>query len=312
VQPAIGILRLRDKGDREGGDFTVDVRARLTPDEYADCLAAIRRISSFHATIDLFSLVPANFTDFRVSIEQALDAWREPTKRPALAATIGVEVNRRVLNFLCSARTYLDHTETTLKRTYGERSLVATRFREATSAAYDGDFAYRFAYRLRNFAQHCGLPASYIRFQTLPPEQPGTPNQYSVHVGAWRDHLLAEFDWGPLTSEIAAQPQIIDLPPVLHSFMRSLESIQSEVAEAELPLLRPIAEAIAAWRDRIAPIDGEVYILNLEGPEDAAGAVDLTRVRGIGFTPFPLHVAEEILRGGVTHSLSLSDDVIGS
>src|SRR6476646_1442100 len=66
------------------------------------------------------------------------------------------------VNWLSAMRMFLDHQETDLTRRFGKLSPEFVAFKTATSAAYDSEVGYRFAYQLRNYVQHCGLPLGHV------------------------------------------------------------------------------------------------------------------------------------------------------
>ena len=52
---------------------------------------------------------------------------------------------------------------------------VARAFSTLTAEIFDGSFEYRFAYKLRNYAQHFGMPIGHMRnVGTLQPGPPET------------------------------------------------------------------------------------------------------------------------------------------
>ena len=57
-------------------------------------------------------------------------------------------------NFLSSASSLRDRSCTRLRERYGKASTESTGFGEAITAAYDGSFAYRLLYNLRNYGVH--------------------------------------------------------------------------------------------------------------------------------------------------------------
>jgi hypothetical protein len=69
---------------------------------------------------------------------------------------VTADANRHVLDFLFAVRTYLDHSERRAKHEADPD--VADDFKRLTGKFYDEIFSFRFMYRLRNFAQHCGMP----------------------------------------------------------------------------------------------------------------------------------------------------------
>jgi len=71
-------------------------------------------------------------------------------------------LNRLMLNFLSAFRTFLDHTQTNLDRTYGKESENFKIFKKTRSSYYDNYFSYRFLDKLRNYSQHMGMPITGI------------------------------------------------------------------------------------------------------------------------------------------------------
>lgn len=62
------------------------------------------------------------------------------------------QINRHLLNLLTVLRTFLDHSESELKRRYGRASDKVAWFKHICFTEYDNHFASRFLYKLRN---HC-------------------------------------------------------------------------------------------------------------------------------------------------------------
>ena len=67
-----------------------------------------------------------------------------------------------ISNFLSSASSFRDRAKTRLRTTCGTDSSEVQQFKATESAAYDGWFAYRLLYNLRNYGQHHDMPLSYI------------------------------------------------------------------------------------------------------------------------------------------------------
>jgi hypothetical protein len=63
------------------------------------------------------------------------------------------EINRRAVNFLSTARLFVDH----LPQRVGGSGADSNSARAALSTEYDDSFSYRFMEELRNYAQHSGL-----------------------------------------------------------------------------------------------------------------------------------------------------------
>jgi hypothetical protein len=67
-----------------------------------------------------------------------------------------------ISNFLSSASAFRDRAKTRLRTAYGKASAEEQRFIDTERAAYDGWFAYRLLYNLRNYGQHHDMPLSLV------------------------------------------------------------------------------------------------------------------------------------------------------
>src|SRR5690554_333365 len=59
-----------------------------------------------------------------------------------------------ILLYLAQFQAFLFHWEKLLKNTHGSDSIPVNKFKRSTSEEYDGHFAYRFLYELRNYMHH--------------------------------------------------------------------------------------------------------------------------------------------------------------
>lgn len=73
-----------------------------------------------------------------------------------------IEVNRHILNYLSSTRTYIDHVARLLKKIN-----LSEEFELKISNIYDENFSYRFYSRLRNYSQHKGIPLTYVSCEVI-------------------------------------------------------------------------------------------------------------------------------------------------
>ncbi|MEX0748075.1 MAG: hypothetical protein WD275_08760 [Rhodothermales bacterium] len=131
----------------------------ITPEEFRIYESDVDLLRRFEASRQLYPLVKSDaaaLEDYVAHVESS-DPERY-SDRLELLATVD-EGNRRLLNLLTSCKMLVDHAETRFKRTYGEDSEPFRQLERAKHAAYDSEFAYRFSYRLRNYVQHCGMPA---------------------------------------------------------------------------------------------------------------------------------------------------------
>jgi hypothetical protein len=163
-----------------------------------------------------------------------------------------VVLSSRLLAALASFRHYLDTTETRLKRSYGPESDPVATFKKATATEFDGAFAYRFWYKLRNFVQHQAPP---IRLADLLLESDAlSVTLPSSHLAPALDvaRLLAE-DAGywsdSLKKEISARGPRMEIVPLLTPLRAAVQRIHDTTNAAVHVALGPAANTI---RDLVA------------------------------------------------------------
>jgi len=150
------------------------------------------------------------------------------------------EMNRLLLNYLASFRTFVDHLQTRYKRLDRNSSSYFKDFTETTAAYYDISFAYRFFYKLRNYVQHCELPISRMSTSEYPASDGSVITDISI--GFSRDNLLENYDkWGKVKAELNNQPEDMELIPYLNAFRRIVQLIYYVVLGMETSL------AIGSW-----------------------------------------------------------------
>jgi hypothetical protein len=111
----------------------------------------------------------------------------------------------RLLNFVATFRSVLDHWETYLKRTYGGKdSGEVKEFKLATGKEYDQYFSYRFIYELRNYTLHCDMPISRVSAKLHPDDSK------EIEVILNRDKLLETYDW-PKKVKLETMPEEFEI-----------------------------------------------------------------------------------------------------
>lgn len=170
-------------------------------------------------------------------VERSFKIFETSLRRMSLSEAI-IEIAGSVMDWLGAMRTALAHWERRFRRTHDEAPFLAACKRE-----YDSVFAYRFLYRLRNYAQHLALPVHTL----------------SVSDNGWvfcvdRDALLEQFDgWSTVKNELAAGPEQIELEPLIRTCMESLYRIaqvaaQHDTEELDQTLMN-LEEGAAYFRD---------------------------------------------------------------
>jgi hypothetical protein len=153
---------------------------------------------------------------------------------------VSVKINGLILNVLSSIRTYQDHTETRLKRQAVNSDVDVAAFKEATGKAFDGHYEYRFTEKLRNYAQHCGMPSSSISISS------SINNPDKMRVILDRDMLLEKFSsWGGVVKqELKDGPAEFDVLPLLTKKVELLREIDAAVNQRALQQLNTPATVL--------------------------------------------------------------------
>jgi hypothetical protein len=172
-----------------------------SPEQLARWLDAIDELA--YAEQYTFRYVERSFRIFEKSLKQM---------NTSEAIT---EIAGSVMDWLSAMRTALAHSERRLRRTRDEASFLA-----ACRYEYDTVFAYRFLYRLRNYAQHLALPVHTLS---------GSDSGWILYVD--RDALLKQFNgWSTVRNDLEAGPEQIELEPLIRTCMESLHRIAQVVA----------------------------------------------------------------------------------
>ena len=163
----------------------------LRNSEYEEYSKAVIRLVDFSSDQQLYAIVRLNYDDYQNLLKQYYQLYAE---NPSAIDWIRMErmvldINRHILNYLSAIRTFLDHSETNLKRRYGMKSERFKRFKKACFEAYDSKFSYRFLYALRNYAQHCGMPLGQLTFHSKEVSPHSKDACHSLMVKFNRDKL---------------------------------------------------------------------------------------------------------------------------
>ena len=222
----------------------------LSIDQYQQATLAIKDVYSYNQSSKLLHLVTLNELELNMFLQSAFDdVINKSSKWNGLSENdielIQLELNRRLLNYLSSVRTYLDHSETFLKRLFGKESEQVKLFKTICSGFYDTFFSYRFFYKLRNYAQHCGLPISNIRTSIeSQPELDAT--KITMHLKFDKQKLLDGFDWDQKTrNDLKQMGSEFDFMPL---FIENAENIRTVATEKDKIVLSAVSNAAAYLR----------------------------------------------------------------
>lgn len=132
-------------------------------------------------------------------------------------------LNTRILNYMMSVKTLLDHMETSINRRFGEDSTEFFYFKTLTANEFDSKFSYRFMYKLRNFVQHCGMPPlSYTISKSL--DETSSTLSIELIVYFMRDELIRGFSkWGPqVKADLTQMDESFSIMPIFNEHINAI------------------------------------------------------------------------------------------
>ncbi len=134
----------------------------ITEEQYNNILQAHDLMSKIIDTEEIFDFLMENY--FEIEKEMLTIAQRNLIFGHNSSFHINErgQINRRLINFLSTARLYLDHASGRLSELYGDNSVEFNEFKLARSRAYDTKFGYRVLEALRNHSQHHGYPIHFL------------------------------------------------------------------------------------------------------------------------------------------------------
>lgn len=206
---------------------------KLSEHEYFKIYENIRLLEKFSKDEDLYNIIELNHEDLLQRVEFYKNRFSKDQQMGfELITNQFMDLNRLILNLLSSIRTYLDHTETKIKRENTIHSEEYKLFKRLTTESFDNNFSYRFLAKLRNYSQHCGLPSGSLNIHSEVDEQ-------TLTIFIDRDNLLNDYNsWGVIvTNELKKQPEKFDILPLIEQKVEILKKINNHLSENNLSKL---------------------------------------------------------------------------
>lgn len=247
----------------------VDLIRPMTANDMGKVEVAIKRIGDFGGYCGLYEICEKNYNSivqYYTSIKDEFPSYRQNAQEYMTEAFH--EINRLLMNYLSSFRTYIDHLSTRYAKLQRQGYLHLDEFKNITTACYDGSFSYRFFYKLRNYVQHCGLPLGSISIE----ESPALDGSINIDATVWfeRDNLLNAFKkWGQVRADLLEQPATMELLAYLDEFRSQIQLIDLVVSSIEISLAQDswyfINELVSEVQVKFP--DGMPFIGRYEGSE---------------------------------------------
>lgn len=138
-------------------------------------------------------------------------------------------INRKIVNFLTSARLYVDHIQKNIKSCLDDSS--GFNVKAVMSKQYDKNFSYRFMEALRNYVQHSGLAIHYISTPTRwVEEREERCLEFRIKVFSDREVLKESKNFKAIV--LREMPEKVDIVKLARSYMASINIVHISIREA--------------------------------------------------------------------------------
>jgi len=220
----------------------------ISQSEFIAIESAREVLKRIRACEDSFDLVMENYTDLEGTVlsESLQHLVFDELNYISMNARLNL-FGRKVLNFLSSARHYLDTLPQHAKRVVEDNAV--DEIRHQTRNAYDSSLAYRAMEALRNYSQHYAIPVQYIEFNASK-EDGDDKYHFSYRVtpflrpdtlkegGAFKSSVLSELV--PLGTKI-------ELLPLIREYVENLGAIHSNFRKISKSKYAESSQLFETW-----------------------------------------------------------------
>ena len=212
----------------------------ITTEQFKQIRAAKQRLMFGVGIEEKLDLVLENYAELeRTLLDMALEHSIFPGKIEALLDGGTHLVNRRIANFVTTARLYLDQVPHDFSKIYGKDSMHYKSFKQATNKEYTNVRGYRVMEALRNHVQHRSLPTHGISFP--------------VNRDETSDPVSTRFGVAPLINVAALE----DDPEFKKPVLAELQAVSDSNNFANLlPFIREYAEAFGRIHQKVRDLTG--------------------------------------------------------
>lgn len=289
----------------------IQIHDHLTDDEAGQLEQATIELIDFQNTANLFVLLLWNHQDYLDMQQTYLKSYVSKSLAVFDKRPIQLNLNRSLMNYLTSVRSYKDYLYARMKRKYGRNSPEFEQIRRQHDNASKDHFAYRFVSGLRDYAQHNAMPLTYLSMGREIVRKNPLRMTFYIEVGIYRDTLVRNnFSWKePLKSEVSHLPEVIEIDHYLNDFMDILTNLHRQFLIDESPRLLNSAKFVSDLAKRVECEEGEVlHLLGL--PDDYIIQEDGNQklnLKTLTQREIPVYLAEALLDGSFLRNLPSSD-----
>jgi hypothetical protein len=238
----------------------------ISIDEYKNLKKCILDIFNYSQNLKLLELVVFNERDVHNFIVNVIsDIHSKSIKWNGVSIQdmdfYRIEANRFLLNYLSSFKTFLEHSETILKRKFGNNSTQIIDYKVMQSSIYDNNFSYRFFYKLRNYAQHCGLPL-WFNYSTKKLDN-SDEVEVKILIYLEKKQLLDSYDsWGTTKTDIVKLTDRIDFFPYFNETTNLIIDISEKFKTIIAKEIKNSAEYIKQKTNHLRTANNKVCIFS--------------------------------------------------
>jgi hypothetical protein len=252
----------------------------IPPSEMLEIRDALGQIHDFENSCNLYEICDSNYESI-MSFHSQL-AINYPTNRnqaDEFMKDAAQEMNRLLLNYLSSLKTFLDHLNTRYSHSPLKEHQYLSTFNNICSTCFDTSFHYRFFLKLRDYVQHCSLPVQYVEIKE-------NPSRIDISMCFDRDVLLNNFDkWGrPVKKDLAQLPQrFFEIIPSLAEMRNQIKIINTVVSSIEVSIALGSYQRLCGLIDEVSAQypDGYPFIGRSVKPNTPEASLQMTN--------FPFH-----------------------
>ena len=259
----IRLAKILDKFPEE--TITVSFLDIITVEQFETFKIAIKTIEELHSIRRLRDFVVLNDRELIDMLNESLNdllnksvSWNSLKRNDS--EVVFNNTNRLLLNYLTSIRTFIDHSDTYLNKKFGVTSEQYLEFKQILSCFFDNSFAYRFFYKLRNYAQHVGLPLDNFHF-TTEYDHENKSFEGTMKVAFDRDKLLDSYDsWGAVKTDLINQAQEFDVMPLIFEMTHNINEIERNIEILHSKELLSAANFIIGLTNHLTDDTSEVFV----------------------------------------------------
>jgi len=247
------------------GEIKVELLDTVSVQQFELFERAISTLEELHSVRRLRDFVELNDEEL---IEMLNSALQELLKKSV--SWVGVKrkdtehvflnLNRLLLNYLSSIRTFIDHSNAFVVKKFGENSEQHLELKSIFSFFYDNSFAYRFFYKLRNYSQHIGIPVDSLSFTTnYDREENKIHGNLSVKFD--RNKLLKNYNsWGTVKYDLKELDEEFDVTPLIFEMTHNIKEIERNIEIIQKEELLRAAKFVVELTAHLQDNKGEVFV----------------------------------------------------